>query len=155
MVYDTNPLINWKKRTLTFERDQRPLRLRLKPLNGKTVQPSAKREVRFYALILDRTPAQNDPEVSPTELPETLTPERFVNHHIDMLPGAKLFSRAPYRLSKFETDDFDKVVQEILSQGYIRPSTSPCAAPGLYKKAWDCIHARPLKTKEEAVGSAC
>jgi hypothetical protein len=31
--YDTNPLNDWKKRILTFERDQRPLAPRLKPLN--------------------------------------------------------------------------------------------------------------------------
>jgi len=69
--------------------------------------------------------------VFPTESPKTLPPERFVDHHIDLLPETKPFSRAFYRLSKFETDEVEKVVQELLSQCYTCPSTSPWAAPVL------------------------
>jgi hypothetical protein len=61
-------------------------------------------------------------DVFPEELPKTLPPERPVDHHIDLIPGSKPFSRAPYRLSKFETDEVEKVVHELLSQ---QPSKSP------------------------------
>jgi hypothetical protein len=88
-------------------------------------------------------------EVFPTELPETLPSKRFVDHHIDLLPGTKPFSRAPYRLSKFETNEVEKVVHELLFQVYIRPIMSPCTASVLFAPNKDgklrfCVDYRAL-----------
>jgi len=90
-----------------------------------------KDEVHCYSLFLDGTIARNDfeesleflkveivedfTEVFSTELPKTLPRETCVDHHIDLVPGTKGFSRVPYTLSKFETDEVEKVVHEPLS----------------------------------------
>src|SRR5258708_2796545 len=42
-------------------------------------------------------------DVFPTDLPDGL-PRRDVQHHIDLKPGAKPFSRSPYRLSSREQE---------------------------------------------------
>ena len=76
LLYDTNPVIDWKKRTLTFERDQRPLATqseapeptRCELLTAKQFSRMLRKEkVHCYALFLDETPAQscmNDSEES-------------------------------------------------------------------------------------------
>ena len=63
------------------------------------------------------------PSVFPSELPKTLPPERSVDHRIDLFPDSRTISRSPYRLSAFE-EEVRKTVEELLSQGVIRPSTS-------------------------------
>ena len=88
-------------------------------------------------------------DVFPEELPKTLPPERSVDHHNDLISGSKPFSRAPYRLSKFETDEVEKVVHELLSQRHIQPSKSPWAAPVLFAPKKDgklrfCVDYRAL-----------
>jgi len=99
--------------------------------------------------MLEVEAIENFTEVFPTELPRSLPPERFVDHYIDLLPRTKPFSRASYRLSKFETDEPEKVVAEILSQGNIRSSTYPWAAPVLFTPKEDgklrfCVDYRAL-----------
>jgi hypothetical protein len=99
LLYDTNPVIDWKKRTLTFERDQRPLATqseapeptRCELLTAKQFSRMLRKEkVHCYALFLDETLAQTCmngseesleclkleviedlTEVFPTELPKT------------------------------------------------------------------------------------
>jgi hypothetical protein len=88
-------------------------------------------------------------DVFPEELPKILPPERSVDHHIDLISGSKPFSRAPYRLSKFETDEVEKLVHELLSHGHIQPSKSPWAAPVLFARKKDgklrfCVDYRAL-----------
>ena len=92
-----------------------------------------KERVDCFALFLDSQRSPGSPsDVFPEELTKTLPPERSVDHHIDLTPGSKPFSRAPYRLYKFETDEVEKVVHELLSQGHIQPSKSPWAALVLF-----------------------
>jgi len=89
------------------------------------------------------------PSVFPSELPKTLPPERSVDHRIDLLPDSRPISRSPYRLSAFEEAEVRKTVEELLSQGVIRPSTSPWAAPVLFSPKKDgklrfCVDYRAL-----------
>ena len=75
-LHDTNPLIDWKKRILTFERDSRPFATsseapeptRCELLRAKQFSRMlGKEKVRCYALFLDGTPTQscmNDSEES-------------------------------------------------------------------------------------------
>ncbi len=71
------------------------------------------------------------PDVFPKDLPG-MPPERKVEFAIELLPGtAPIFKRA-YRVSRPELVELKKQIDERSEKGYIRPSTSPCAAPVLF-----------------------
>jgi hypothetical protein len=55
-----------------------------------------------------------------------LPPLRGIKHQIDLIPGASLPNRAPYRTNPEETKEIQKQVQALLNKGYIRVSLSPC-----------------------------
>lgn len=70
-------------------------------------------------------------DVFPKEVPPGLPPIRGIEHQIDLIPGASLPNRAPYRTNPEETREIQCQVQELLDKGYIRESLSPCAVPVL------------------------
>ncbi|KAI5649734.1 hypothetical protein M9H77_35739 [Catharanthus roseus] len=87
-------------------------------------------------------------DVFPEEL-TTLPPDREVEFGIELVPDAKPISRTPYRMAQEELKELKKQLQELLQQGYIRPSTSPWGAPVLFVKKKDgtlrmCIDYRGL-----------
>nr|GEW22213.1 putative reverse transcriptase domain-containing protein [Tanacetum cinerariifolium] len=67
------------------------------------------------------------PEVFPEDLPG-LPPNRQVVFQIDLIPGAALVARAPYRLAPFEMKKLSKQLKELSDKGFIRPSSSPWGA---------------------------
>jgi hypothetical protein len=78
-----------------------------------------------------------------------MPPERKVEFTIELLPGtAPIFKRA-YRISRLELVEIKKQIDELSEKGYIRPSTSPWAAPVLFVEKKDgtkrmCIDYRAL-----------
>ena len=68
-------------------------------------------------------------DVFSEEVPAGLPPLRGIEHQIDLIPGATLPNRAPYRTNPEETKEIQKQVQELLDKGYICVSLSPCAVP--------------------------
>ncbi|WVZ97734.1 hypothetical protein U9M48_043248 [Paspalum notatum var. saurae] len=68
-------------------------------------------------------------DVFPKDLPTGLPPLRGIEHQIDLIPGARLPNRAPYRTNPDETKEIQRRVQELLNKGYIRESLSPCSVP--------------------------
>ncbi|GJX72871.1 hypothetical protein Tco_0311466 [Tanacetum coccineum] len=87
-------------------------------------------------------------EVFPEELPG-LPPPRQVEFRIDLVPGAALVARAPYRLAPSEMKELSVQLQELLEKGFIRPSSSPWGVPMLFVKKKDrsfrmCIDYREL-----------
>ena len=68
-------------------------------------------------------------DVFPSEVPAGLPPLRRIEHQIDLIPGAVLPNRAPYRTNPEETKEIQRQVQELLDKGYVRESLSPCAVP--------------------------
>jgi transposase InsO family protein len=70
-------------------------------------------------------------DVFPSEIPPGLPPIRGIEHQIDLIPGASLPNRAPYRTNPEETKEIQRQVQELLNKGYVRESLSPCAVPVL------------------------
>ncbi|KAK1649268.1 hypothetical protein QYE76_067073 [Lolium multiflorum] len=68
-------------------------------------------------------------DVIPEEVPAGLPPLRGIEHQIDLIPGASLPNRAPYRTNPEETKEIQKQVQALLDKGYIRISLSPCVVP--------------------------
>ncbi|GKF32578.1 hypothetical protein Tco_0102376 [Tanacetum coccineum] len=65
------------------------------------------------------------PEVFPEDLPG-IPPARKVEFQIDLVPGAALVARAPYRLAPSEMKEIGaEQLQELSDKGFIRPSSSP------------------------------
>jgi hypothetical protein len=88
------------------------------------------------------------PDVFPEELPD-MPPERKVELAIELIPGTAPISNRAYRVSGPELVELKKQIDELLEKGYIRPSTSPWAAPVLFVGKKDgtkrmCIDYRAL-----------
>ena len=87
-------------------------------------------------------------DVFPEELPG-LPPTREVEFKIELLTNTEPISKAPYRMAPVELKELKKQLQELLDQGFIRPSVSPWGAPVLFVKKKDgtmrlCIDYREL-----------
>jgi hypothetical protein len=66
-------------------------------------------------------------DVFPSEILAGLPPIRGIEHQIDLIPGASLPNRGPYRTNPEETKEIQRQVQELLDKGYVHESLSPCA----------------------------
>ncbi|KAJ9541742.1 hypothetical protein OSB04_028248 [Centaurea solstitialis] len=114
--------------------------------------------VTFLAHVVDKEAKEKQlqdilvvrefPEVFPEELPG-LPPQRQVEFHIDLVPGAAPVAKSPYRLAPSEMQELSNQLQELLDKGFIRPSSSPWGAPVLFVKKKDgssrmCIDYREL-----------
>nr|GEZ66654.1 putative reverse transcriptase domain-containing protein [Tanacetum cinerariifolium] len=91
---------------------------------------------------------QDFPEVFHEDLPG-LPPARPIEFQIDLIPGAALVARAPYRLASSEMKELSKQLQELSDKGLIRASSSPWGALVLFVKKKDgsfrmCIDYREL-----------
>nr|GFB22916.1 putative reverse transcriptase domain-containing protein [Tanacetum cinerariifolium] len=78
-----------------------------------------------------------------------LPPPRQVEFRIEIVPGATPVARAPYRLTPTEMKELSVQLQELLENGFIRPSSSPWRASVLFVKNKDgsfrmCIDYREL-----------
>ena len=82
------------------------------------------------------------------ELPR-LPPVRDMDFAIELEPGTTPISKAPYRMTPTELKELKEQLQDLLDQGFIRPSVSPWGAPVLFVKKKDgtlrlCIDYREL-----------
>lgn len=80
---------------------------------------------------------------------DKLPERRSYDHHIPLVDGASLPQSRLYPLSASELDSARKYLDENLKRGFIRPSTSPIAAPILFAKKKDgslrlCVDYRKL-----------
>ncbi|GKC83729.1 putative reverse transcriptase domain-containing protein [Tanacetum coccineum] len=98
---------------------------------------------------LEDVPTVRDfPEVFPEDLPG-LPPTRQVEFQIDLVSGAALVARAPYRLAPSELQELSTQLQELSDKRFIRPSSLPWGAPILFVKKKEgsfqmCIDYREL-----------
>jgi hypothetical protein len=76
------------------------------------------------------------PEVFPDDIYD-VPPEREVEFSIDVVPGTRPISMAPYRMSAVELNELKKQLEELLAKRFIRPSVSPWGAPVLLVKKKD------------------
>lgn len=121
-----------------------------------------KGETTYLAALIEIKPNQKvevpDPvvelleeftDVMPPELPKTLPPRRTVDHKIELEPGTKPPTQAPYRMALVELAELRKQLEELLEAGYIQPSKAPYGAPVLFQKRQDgsmrmCVDYRAL-----------
>jgi hypothetical protein len=66
-------------------------------------------------------------DVFPNDVPNGLPPIRGIEHQIDFVPGATIPNRPAYRSNLEETKELQRHVEELLAQGHVRESMSPCA----------------------------
>jgi hypothetical protein len=87
--------------------------------------------------------------VFPDELPG-LSPDREVEFTIELIPGTPPILRRPYRMPPNKLAKLKKQLQDLLTKGLIRPSSSEWGCPTLFvKKKKDnslrmCMDYRPL-----------
>jgi hypothetical protein len=88
-------------------------------------------------------------DVFPCEVLAGLPPLRGIEDQIDLIPGASLPNRAPYRTNPEETKEIQYHVQDLLDKGYVRESLSPCAVPVILVPKKDgswrmCVNCRAI-----------
>ena len=70
-------------------------------------------------------------------LPMRLPPERRVTHEINVETVSKPPSWPPFRMSSLELDELQRQLEDLLSHGFIEPSSSPYGAPVFFSKKAD------------------
>ncbi|GKF19212.1 hypothetical protein Tco_0067850, partial [Tanacetum coccineum] len=68
---------------------------------------------------------------------------------IELIPGAVLIAKSPYRLAPSELEELSGQLKELQDKGFIRPSSSPWGSPILFVRKKDgsfrmCIDYREL-----------
>ncbi|XP_021986733.1 uncharacterized protein LOC110883233 [Helianthus annuus] len=115
----------------------------------------------FHLTLL---PPESKPPVYPPDLQTILTkfavvftapiglpPTCSQNHHIELLPASNPVSVRPYRYPHFQKQEIERLVQEMLTQGIIRPSTSAFSSLVLLVRKKDgtwrfCVDYRALNS---------
>jgi hypothetical protein len=75
--------------------------------------------------------ANEFPDVFPEDLP-SMPPDRDIEFSIEHIPGTAPISKRPYRMDFKDLAELKKQIEELLSKGFIRPSSSPWGAPTLF-----------------------
>jgi hypothetical protein len=73
-------------------------------------------------------------DVFPEELPKGLPPKRFMEHHINLVPGSKPPFRNHHRLSPQDLDELKAEITRLLDLGFIRVAHSPYGCPVVFAK---------------------
>ena len=87
-------------------------------------------------------------DIFPEKLDST-PPNREVKVRVELMSRVAPISKTPYRMAPAELQELKTQLQDLLKQGFIRPSTSPWGAPVLFVKKNDgtlrlCIDYREL-----------
>ena len=88
------------------------------------------------------------PDVFPEDLPG-IPLDKEIDFQIELAPGTEPISKAPYRMAPLELKELKIQMEELVSKGFFRSSTSPWGAPVLFVKKKDgifrlCIDYREL-----------
>ncbi|GJV56391.1 putative reverse transcriptase domain-containing protein, partial [Tanacetum coccineum] len=76
-----------------------------------------------------------------------ISPTRQVEFQIDLIPGATLVARAPYRLAPSEMKELSDQLPELFDKGFIRPSSLLSGAPVLIDNLFDQLQGSSVYSK--------
>ncbi|KAL0320233.1 UNVERIFIED_CONTAM: Retrovirus-related Pol polyprotein from transposon opus [Sesamum radiatum] len=76
-------------------------------------------------------------DVFPPELPKKLPPRLAIDHAIELEPGARSLSQAPYRINSAELAELRKQLDGLLVAGLVQPSKVPYGSPVLFQRKQD------------------
>ncbi|KAG1393183.1 hypothetical protein G6F60_011646 [Rhizopus arrhizus] len=85
---------------------------------------------------LEKTILDEFHDVFRNDLPPGLPPVRVVEHVIDT-GDANPINKPPFKMSPLELDELRRQLKELLTLGFIRPSSSPWGAPVLFVRKKD------------------
>ena len=68
-------------------------------------------------------------DIIANDIPDGLRPVRSIIHCMDLILGASLPNKAPYRLTPTNNEELNRQVHELLQKSLTRESLSPCAIP--------------------------
>ena len=89
-------------------------------------------EVRDSGSLLEDIPIVREfPDVFPENLP-SIPLDREIDFQIELAPGTEPISKAPYRMAHLELKELKAQMEELVSKGFVRPSTSPCLGELLF-----------------------
>ena len=71
------------------------------------------------------------------DLPNNLTLVRSISHYIDLILGASLHNKSSYKMTPQENEDIKRKVQELLDNGLVKESLSPCSIPTILNSKKD------------------
>ncbi|GJU29302.1 putative reverse transcriptase domain-containing protein [Tanacetum coccineum] len=86
-------------------------------------------------------------EVFPDDL-SGLSPIQEIKFQIELIPGATLVAKSPYRLAHSELEELSGQLKELQDKGFIRPGSSPWAALVLFVKKKDSSFRMCIEYKE-------
>ena len=75
-------------------------------------------------------------DVFPEDLP-SIPPDREINFQIELAPSIEPISKAPYRMASSELKELKVQMEELMSKGFVTPSTSPWGESVLFVKKND------------------
>jgi hypothetical protein len=93
---------------------------------GKEIVNSMKRKVMEDIKVVNEYP-----DVFPDDLPG-MPPDQDIEFSIELLPDTAPISKRPYRMDVKDLAGLKKQTEELLSKGFIRPSSSPRGVPTLF-----------------------
>ncbi|GJP59701.1 hypothetical protein CLOP_g14975 [Closterium sp. NIES-67] len=102
--------------------------------NAKPEQNEATGINKLCASVLDDLAKiiREYPEIFPDDVPSGLPTERPQGHKIELERGAQPSVRTQWRLTQPKLHELRNLFDNLLAKGFIRPSTSPFAAPILF-----------------------
>jgi hypothetical protein len=127
------------------------------PIHGITVLQLSTHPVTTSSLHHLAAPSLKDipvtreyPDVFPDDLPGML-PDRDVEFTIELQLGMTPISRHPYKMTPNELAELKVQLNELIDNGFIRPSSLPWSCPALFMKKKDqslrlCVDYWPLNT---------
>jgi hypothetical protein len=88
-------------------------------------------------------------DVMSPQLPKKFPSRRAIDHRIELVPGTKPSSQAPYRMSPMELAELRKQLEKLIDSGFVRPFKAPYGASVLFQKKADeslcmCVEYRAL-----------
>ncbi|XP_078181502.1 uncharacterized protein LOC144575281 [Carex rostrata] len=164
--------VDWRKGLMQFNYKGNPVKLQIKEERAevkvceKSVNVEKEQKKRNQVLIAHlfcvNAQTKEEGQDCPLEVrrileefsgvfeePVTLPPSREIDHKIPLKPDAKPVSLRPYRFSYFQRLEIEKIVEELLRNSFIQPSSSPYSSPILLVKKKDgswrmCVDYRRL-----------